>query len=372
MADAEKFNILAFRTVNDTTLLDYIEKIRTNIGGHHPFIIVIVDSNLEGCFYKNLFGSHRAKSGIAVITTSNVENDIIKKGRMTAYFIYYFARYALSFIVPEHKNHEERKGCVFDRKINKKDITKSMKSQAFCDECRRQLLANDLSLPQFNALDLLFELSGNILNNGINHKKINETPIIEPRPVSKVKILILTSSPRDLIFLKLRMEIMKITSALYQSDDRDRFDIIQERAVQISDIGLLLIKYKPNIVHFSGHGNKLGQIIVEDESGNSKTIPIKAFNRLLSLFKNKVNCVVLNACYSEKQAEELADSIDYVIGMSNSISDDAAIAFSSAFYQALGFGYDIKTAFELGCIEIHLEYEGEENIPRLFTSNNTT
>ena len=54
------------------------------------------------------------------------------------------------------------------------------------------------------------------------------------------------------------------------------------------------------------------------------------------LFADKLECVVLNACYSEIQAEVIAKHIPYVIGMKKAIGDTAAIEFSVAFYDALG------------------------------------
>jgi len=51
--------------------------------------------------------------------------------------------------------------------------------------------------------------------------------------------------------------------------------------------------------------------------------------------------------------------------MSKAIGNDAAIGFATAFYQALGFGRDVKTAFELGCVQIDLEGLDEQDTPKL-------
>ena len=83
------------------------------------------------------------------------------------------------------------------------------------------------------------------------------------------------------------------------------------------------------------------------------------------MLKDNIRCVVLNACYSEGQAEAIAQHIDCVVGMSRAISDPAAMGFATAFYQALGYGRDVKTAFDLGCAQIDLESLGEQNTPKL-------
>jgi hypothetical protein len=55
--------------------------------------------------------------------------------------------------------------------------------------------------------------------------------------------------------------------------------------------------------------------------------------------------------------------------MSRAIGDAAAISFAIAFYQALGFGKDVKTAFELGCSQIDLEGINEQDTPKLVCVN---
>ena len=46
-----------------------------------------------------------------------------------------------------------------------------------------------------------------------------------------------------------------------------------------------------------------------------------ALAKLFEVFKDKVECVLLNACYSETQAEAIRQHIDYVIGMHQEIGN---------------------------------------------------
>jgi hypothetical protein len=164
--DAKVFKVLSFQNTTVQNLFDSIGNLRKQIRGYHPFIIAVVDSRLEGKRYSNLFGSNSAEEGIAVFTIADIENIIIPKDKMAAYYLYYFARFPLSFLAPKHKNHEVTKDCVFDRKVNKLDFVKSMKRNAICDECRNTLVntENQLTSIQFDALSALFELSGEIFH----------------------------------------------------------------------------------------------------------------------------------------------------------------------------------------------------------------
>ena len=187
----------------------------------------------------------------------------------------------------------------------------------------------------------------------------------EDQDSSLIKILFLAANPADRDHLRLDAEMRAIDLALQRAAFRDRFDLKQHWAVQVTDLQLYLLRHRPDIVHFSGHGSISSEIILEDDSGNSRPVSVRALSTLFSILKDNIKCVVLNACYSEQQAQAIAQSIDCVIGMSKAIGDDAAIGFAAAFYQALGFGRDVKTAFELGCVQIDLEGLDEQDTPKL-------
>ncbi len=181
----------------------------------------------------------------------------------------------------------------------------------------------------------------------------------------KIKILFLAANPSDTTRLRLDEESRMMDRALRQAEFRDLFEIQNHWAVRVGDIQELLLRHKPDIIHFSGHGNRASEIILENTSGKSSSVSVGALSRLFSLLKDNIRCVVLNACYSEIQARAIANHIDCVIGMSDSIKDSMSISFASAFYQALAYGRNIKTAFDLGCLQINLEKLGKDDIPQL-------
>jgi polysaccharide pyruvyl transferase WcaK-like protein len=70
--------------------------------------------------------------------------------------------------------------------------------------------------------------------------------------------------------------------------------------------------------------------------------------------RSSVKLVVLNACYSDVQAEVLLAHIDCVIGMGGSILDDAARNFAIGFYGGLGERESVAAAFKQGRAAISL------------------
>jgi uncharacterized protein YegL len=128
-----------------------------------------------------------------------------------------------------------------------------------------------------------------------------------------------------------------------------------------------MLDLKPNIVHFCGHGSGEEGIAFEDENGQAKLVSTEALSGFFELFADKVECVVLNACYSEVQAEAIAKHIPHVIGMNKAIGDTAAIEFAVAFYDALGAGETIEFAYRLACNAIQLSGMPENLTPTLIS-----
>ncbi len=180
-----------------------------------------------------------------------------------------------------------------------------------------------------------------------------------------VTILFLSADPSDQARLRLGEEIREIDHALRLAEYRDRFEFEQHHAVRTQDVQEYLMRHKPDIVHFSGHGTSAGQLIFEDDAAGSRPISARALGNLFKLLHDNIKVVVLNACYTEVQAAAIAEHICCVVGMSGAISDDAAKKFSPAFYSALGFCRSVKTAFELACTAIDWEGLGEQDKPKL-------
>jgi len=214
---------------------------------------------------------------------------------------------------------------------------------------------------------------GRDLHGGAHLANVPAPPAETPAPMAEapaaasgpiVRILFLGASPEDQQALRLDVEVREIDHALRQAEFRDRFELRQHLAVRPSDLQAALLRHRPHILQFSGHGSADG-ISLEDEAGQVRKIPGSVIARILAVFRNQIRCVVLNACYSRDQAEEIAKYIDCVVGMSSAIGDQAASSFSAAFYQTLAFGGSVETAFHLGCAQIDLDGLGEGSTPQL-------
>ncbi len=163
------------------------------------------------------------------------------------------------------------------------------------------------------------------------------------------KILILAANPLDTPRLRLDEEIREIEKGLERAKRRDDFVLKQQLATQPRDLRRAMLDFKPNIVHFCGHGEGHEGIAFVDQIGNAQFVNANALAGFFELFADSVECVILNACYSEVQAKAIAQYIPYVVGMKRAIGDVAAIEFAVAFYDALGAGESVEFSYRLAC-----------------------
>jgi hypothetical protein len=238
-----------------------------------------------------------------------------------------------------------------------------------------------------------FNISNSSITNLVGSGSLHYTEGTEksnalPEPGSHKKaILFLAAQPISTARLRLDEEVREIEAGLQRSKHRDLFELKQQWAVRPRDVQRALLDCKPQIVHFSGHGvgrsteatqssdamRKLVPVdrpeqfeeglILEDQMGQAKLVSTEALAALFDLFADSVECVVLNACYSERQAKAIAQHIPYVIGMNQAIGDRAAIEFAIGFYDALGAGESIDRAYKLACVAIQMAGIPEQLTP---------
>lgn len=183
----------------------------------------------------------------------------------------------------------------------------------------------------------------------------------------KEKVLIIAALPDR---LRLDKEIREIEEAIKRAVKRDLFEIKIITAVRPQDIRRAIAEERPQIVHFCGHGQEDGSLVLEDNVGNHKPVSPESLAALFKLHASYVKCVLLNACYSALPAEAISQHIDYVIGMNQPIGDKAAIVFAQGFYDGLGYenldNQDIiQRAFGEGLVALKMEDISQGQIPVL-------
>ena len=233
--------------------------------------------------------------------------------------------------------------------------------------------------PAQNTFNISNSSVGNMVGSGSihYHEAANKSLVSTVADDPPKTILFLAANPVSTHQLRLDEEIREIEEGLRRSKHRDRFKLQQRWALRPIDLRRALLDCTPQIVHFAGHGigrttaAQSGEatreiafadrtevfdegLVLEDTTGQPKLVSTEALSALFELFANSVECVVLNACYSERQARAIAQHIPYVIGMNQAIGDHTAIEFAIGFYDAIGAGESVEQAYRLGTVAIQL------------------
>ena len=179
--------------------------------------------------------------------------------------------------------------------------------------------------------------------------KLGENP--PPPPIEKCDVLVLAANPTTTQPLQLKKETELIREKLQQTEFGKNYIVYGEENAFIEDLSKYLLKYEPRILHFSGHGNSQGEIILNNRQGEAEVLSLETLSELLSIVRKDgkpIECVVFNACFSLKKADAVAHQVGCVIGMKKEIGDDSALIFAEEFYQGLAYQRSYYQAFQLG------------------------
>lgn len=159
----------------------------------------------------------------------------------------------------------------------------------------------------------------------------------------KTKILFLAAATGS---TRLAEEARQIEKKLNIGDKRDLFEFVTAFSARTNDIQELLQRHQPHILHFSARGTSTKGVLLEDKSGVARPLDIEVLTHLFSILLDNIRIVFMDSWYSKNHAQALAKIVDYTIGISDRVTDDASIEFAAHFYQSLAFGRTIKNAFE--------------------------
>ena len=168
----------------------------------------------------------------------------------------------------------------------------------------------------------------------------------------KTTILFLAANPEDTTRLRLDYELREIRECLRGARLRDRFQIEVVPSARQKDIRRSLVDHEPSFVHFSCHGTKDAEIILEKDEGGIQFVGAQALVPLLETFKNHVECVVLSSCYTVALAKEINRHVRYVVGARSTLPDNSAIQYAAGFYDGLFGDRSVEQAHQLGCSAI--------------------
>lgn len=179
-----------------------------------------------------------------------------------------------------------------------------------------------------------------------------------PKRQDQKKILFVAANPDDQTRVKTDQE-HRILNAEYERGTEEKYLFLSPQfAVTIGQLQRALDQ-EPAIIHFSGHGGKDG-IYITDDTNRTVTLGPSPMKRIFRRKREFTELVILNACFSASQAEIISSFEIYVIGANSKVKDNASVAFSKAFYSALGRGKSYEECYDEAIIAIGTRFPDEE------------
>lgn len=184
-----------------------------------------------------------------------------------------------------------------------------------------------------------------------------------------LNVLYLTANPDPTSETHLRVdaEYRMVNDEVKRSKYRDNITLHLSPAADLNSLIQGLNDHRPQIVHFSGHGDEGG---IETDSGkigepSAQLLSFKLLANALKATDRPPEVVVLNSCKSSAAKEKLLPKVKVVIAMRELVSDQVAANFAKNFYAAIASGQSVKAAFEQGKVLVEADWFNETDTPEL-------
>ena len=188
--------------------------------------------------------------------------------------------------------------------------------------------------------------------------------------VERLRVLILGAAPEG--DLRVGREQKRIRAAVESALHRDIIELDVRPAATTSDLLDGITKFRPHIVHFSGHSND-DLIVFEDdldEHHHGVIVTAQAFANAVAATDHPPLLVLLNSCNSASQIDRLVEEVaPFAIGMADEIDDGDAITYAAQFYAAVANGQSIRSAHLSAQAALELAGLSGQELPTLAHAN---
>jgi len=177
----------------------------------------------------------------------------------------------------------------------------------------------------------------------------------EPK-AEKLRVLFLGASSDG--GLRVGREAKRIRAAVESALHRNQIELDVRPAATTGDLLDGITKFRPHVVHFSGHsGESLIEFEkdVDDLHDKGVIVTASAFARAVQATDDPPLLVFLNSCESAAQLTGLVpDVAPFAIGMADEIEDADAINYATQFYAAVANGQSIASSHASGQAALEL------------------
>lgn len=180
-----------------------------------------------------------------------------------------------------------------------------------------------------------------------SQRKSQVTPgIAEPR--ARLTLFMCSANPPNISNkLSLEEEYRAIRQAINANRDISVLTLDYLPNLRAEEFQAELAMHSPVFLHLSGHGSETGHFAVLDQFGERyAALHSSTLAESIRLHCPNIQCVYLNACFSETAIINLGKIVPFSVVLSGKISDRLAQIFAAAFYGAIDAGLATQSAFD--------------------------
>lgn len=189
----------------------------------------------------------------------------------------------------------------------------------------------------------------------------------QPRPQARLKIAVLMTNPDRQASLQTAVEARDIEQSVRLGSKTGEVDVKLVPAPTLDTLIDTLNSYRPDIIHFSGHGG--GQTLLFDNeragSDGGTVLNFDMVARVVGATSVVPKLLVLVACDTVDGADRFLDTVPAVIAMADTIDDEAACEFSRRFYQSLSAGATIANSLDQAKFLLESKGYSDAHLPTL-------
>lgn len=152
-----------------------------------------------------------------------------------------------------------------------------------------------------------------------------------------------TNDYADYTKLDLWPELKEVANVFYEArmDGDVHLEVVPEARAE--DVVRYVERFRPDIVHFSGHGEKKRLVVSDSAYFDGETLAAQWLKQTLQ--DKGVSVLVLNCCWSASFVEDLKDTVGLVIGADQPLRVENAQKFAALFYGAVRDGLPLGEAY---------------------------
>ena len=181
-------------------------------------------------------------------------------------------------------------------------------------------------------------------------------------------LLVMGADTDDSKPLRLEERFVSLCGAL---NETGAYEIHRKFRIGKEDIVQQIGAEHPDLLHFVGHGDISGALLLHTGGGGCAVEPLlpEDMKGVLEFCAPWLKVIFLGACYSLQHARIAAESIDAAIGMSAEISVDAELQFAKALYLSLASGASLADSFNCARSQLKLLSPTHADVPVLCLKN---